>query len=185
MRPLPAMQRRRAAVASVVGHGAFIALLGLLSTRAELPSVESPLIFAELIPASREPAATSTAPPAEPAAEPAEELAPAPQPAPAPPLATEPNPSEPTPAPRPPTEEPEPELVSPGERTVEPLGEPPPVERLAELPQTNAEPLAESPEAPEPLVAEGLPAAAPANTEEPVRSLAGHEERAVRRRLSS
>ena len=75
--------------------------------------------------------------------------------------------------------------MPPGERTVEPPGEPPPIERLAELPQPTIEPLAESPEAPEPLVAEGLPAAAPAETEEPVRSLASHEERSVRRRLSS
>jgi hypothetical protein len=181
MRPLPTKQPRRAALASVAGHGAFIALLTLLGTRTELPSFESqsPLIVAELITASLEPSVTSTTPTAEPVAEPAEEPAPAPPPAPPPQTA------EPPPAPRPPVPEPEPEPVAPREHTVEPPIEPPPLERVVELPQPDVEPIAEVPEAPEPQVAEGLPAAESADAEEPVRSFASHEERAVRRRLSS
>jgi hypothetical protein len=176
------MQRRRAALWSVAGHGAFIAVVTLLGTRAGLPSFESPLIVGELITATLEPAATPAATPLEPAAERAEEPAPAPAPTP------EPQTTEPAPAPRALTPEPEPEPAAPEERTVEPAPlEPPPLERLAELQQPDVESVTELPEAPEPLVAEGLPAAdAPAVvTEEPVRSLASHEQRAVRRRLSS
>jgi outer membrane biosynthesis protein TonB len=181
VRRLPSTQRRRAALVSIAGHGALIALLTLIGTRTELPSIEPGLILGELVTASREPVATPAEPPAGPVAERAEEPPPAPAEAPA---------AEPSP---PVVElqrerQAEPESTAPQERPAEPPAESEPdEERLAELPPADVEPVAELPQAPEPSVAEGLPAAdAPAvATEEPARALASHEQRAVRRRLSS
>src|SRR5688572_18994366 len=76
--PLPTMQRRRAALVSVAGHAALLALVTLIGTRTELPSFESRLIVGELVTASLEPAATPAEPPAGPVAERAEEPAPTP-----------------------------------------------------------------------------------------------------------
>ena len=178
-RPLPAAQRSRAALASVVGHGAFFAVLALVGIRTQVPPIDSPTIIGELFTASPWPAANPTTPPAAPATVSVEEPAPVPEPEPEPP--TPPTTAEPASPPLPPIAEPDLAPVAPRELPPEPA----PVERLAELPQPEAEPLADSPQAPEPLVAEGLPAAAPVDTEEPVRSLASHEERTVRRHLSS
>src|SRR5688572_1002196 len=179
-RPLSIL-RRRAALVSVAGHGALFALLTFVGTRTELPSFESPLIVGELVTTSLDPAATPEEPPAAPVAESAEE------PAPTPPAEPQTADLEPPPAEQPEAErQPEPLRTAP-ERTVEAPLEPPPVETLAELPPPDVEPVAEAPQAPEPLVSEGLPATeAPAEVaEEPVRSLASHEERSVRKRLSS
>ncbi len=176
------MQRHRAALWSVAGHGTLVALLTLVGTRGGVPSFEAPLIVGELVTATLEPAATPAAPSSEPVVERAEQAAPPPTPPP------EAQTTEVAPAPRPLTPEPELEPAAPEERTVEPPPlEPPPLERLAELPQPDVESVAELPEAPEPLAAEGLPSAdAPAvDSEEAVRSLASREQRAVRRRLSS
>jgi len=185
VRLLQAMQRRRSALASIFGHAVFIAVLTLIGTRSELPSLDSPLIVAELVTASLEPATDPTTAAPEAAAERAEEPAPAP-PEPAPETAA----TEPAPQPLP--AEPPPERATPPERAVEPLP-PSPVERLAELPQESAEPVAdaaetEAAEAAEPLVAEGIPAANTPQVSEDVqavRSLATHEERTVRRHLAS
>jgi hypothetical protein len=208
------MQRRRAAVGSVVGHGAFIALLTFIGTRSELPSFEAPLIVGELVTASVEPETSAAAIPPAPIAEQAEEPSHTP---------SERNVAEPTPA----LPEPEPQPETPDERALEPPAEPLPVHRLAELPQpdvelaaelpqSNVEPVAELPQpndepvaelpndepvaelpndepmpelarAPQPVAAEGLPAgeATADPADEPVRGLASHEERAVRKHLSS
>jgi hypothetical protein len=166
-------------LASAVGHGAFIAVLALVGTDVGPPSFESHLIVGELITASRAPTVPTTAE-LEPAAEPAPaEPPPAPEPAPEPEAAT-PEPA-PTPAP-----EPQPEPLPPRERTVEPPAEPAPDERFAELPEPAVESVADVPDARPPQAAEGAPAEAPTEaTPGPSRSLASHEQRAVRRRLSS
>ena len=185
MRLLQALQRRRSALTSIFGHAVFLAVLALIGTRSELPSLDSPLIIAELVTASLEPAADRTTAAAEAVAERAEEPAPAP-PEPAPETAA----TEPAPQPLP--AEPPPERATPSERAVEPAP-PSPVERLAELPQESAEPVAdaaetEAAEAAVPLVAEGIPAADTpqvADDVQAVRSLASHEERTVRRHLAS
>ncbi len=192
MRRLSGKQRWRAALASVAGHGAFLAALALLGARTGPPSFESPLIVGELITASREAAGTSPTPPAEPVAEPTAELAPEP-----PAAAAEPEAAPPAPNP-PPAHEPEPERIEPPQRTVEPPAEPSPAERFAELPEPAVEAVAELPksaveavdevpQAPPPQVAEGAPAGeAPAiAADAPSRALASHEQRAVQRRLSS
>jgi hypothetical protein len=179
MAPLPTGQRRGATLVSIAGHGAFVALLTVVGTHTGRPSFESPLIVGELVTVRVEPAAA----PAEPDLPVAE---PTPEPAPQPP-ATE------QPAPQPPATEqtapaPEPEPAPPRERTVEPPSEPKPVERFVELPEpAPAETLAEALGSEPPQVAEGLPAEASAAeaAEVPSRALASHEERAVRRRLSS
>ncbi len=90
MRPLPPLQRRRAIVASVVGHCALFALLAVVSTRSTPPlSIESPLIMAELV-TVLEPAATPAATIDDLAAGPASAETVPPEPAPAPEPPTEP-----------------------------------------------------------------------------------------------
>jgi hypothetical protein len=181
VRLLRAAQRSRAALVSVLGHGAFLTLLALVGIRTQMPSIDSPLIIGELFTASPWPAENPMTP-AEPAATTVEEPAPAPE-----------LPPEAAPPPRaaeavspPPIAEPQLQPVEPPERALEPATEPAPEERLAEVPPPEAEPLGEVPEAPEAVAAEGLPAAASTDTaEDTVRSLASHEQRAVQRRLSS
>jgi len=172
VRPLQVMQRRRSAFVSVVGHGAFIALLTLVGTRPEPASNESPLIMAELITAL-EPAAT-TAPlvPEAPKA-PAEEAAPAPQPPTAELDTTAP------PPPPPPQREAEAEPVAPLEPATQP-----PIEQLAEIDEPASEPpVPQSPAESEPLTAG--PAAETVVDDTPRRSFASSEEQSVRRKLSS
>lgn len=180
--PLPPLQRRRAALASIVGHGLIFALLAGLGIRSTSPVGESPLIVAELVMApepSASPAATvdesSAAPPQ---AEPENEIV---EPAPAPPA-----PLEPAIAAPPPTPQPEPEPAP--QRDPEPPAEPP-VERLAEA----FEPPPVLPAAPseEAAPAEATEAAEAAETAEaapavgPSRTLESHEQRTVHRQLSS
>ena len=179
VRPLRAAQRSRAALVSVLGHGAFLTVLALVGIRTQMPSIDSPLIVGELFTASPWPAENPTTPP-EPTTT-AEEPAPAPEPAPEPPTPRVAEPTSP-----PPIAELEPQPVEPADRPPEPPAERAPDERLVELPPPEAEPLGEVPDAPEAVAAEGLPAAESTDTaEEPVRSLASNEQRAVQRRLSS
>ena len=172
VRPLPPLQRRRAIVASVVGHCALFALLAVAATRSTPPpSIESPLIMAELVTAL-EPAAAPAAPIDDPATDPASAETVPPEPVPEP----EPQPTErvmvaPT---SPPPSQPAPVEQDPPPEPVEP----PPVERLVEALEPPAAPTA----------AENVPTAAttPADPAvEPGRALASHEQHAVRRRLSS
>src|SRR5262245_40303709 len=115
------MQRRRSALVSVVGHAVFIAVLALIGTRAQSPSLESPLILAELVTAL-EPSSTSVEAVAPEIPEaPAEESVPAPQP-PAAEVTTAPDAAPPPPPPV------EPETP----RTVEPASAPP-IEQLVEV----------------------------------------------------
>ena len=171
MRPLPPPQRRRALVASGAGHCVLFALLAVVGTRSPpSPSMESPLILAELV--------TALEPAAAPAAT-IEDLT-------AGPASAETVPPEPVPEPEPPPTEPltvaptspPPAQPAPVEQEPEPA-EPPPVERLVEVleppaaPATTAEDAAtETPAPPDPTVAPG-------------RALASHEQHTVRRRLSS
>jgi hypothetical protein len=169
MRPLPPLERRRAIVASVVGHCALFAVLAVVSTRSTPPlTIESPLIMAELV-TVLEPAATPAAT--------IDDLA-------AGPASAETVPLEPTPAPEPLTEpvtvappSPPPAQPPPSEQEPPPdPAEPPPVERLVETlepPAATAEDVATAATTPtEPTVAPG-------------RALESHEQHAVRRRLSS
>jgi hypothetical protein len=170
VRPLHALQRRRSVLASVVGHGALIALLAVVSTRTPEPTLESALILAELVMTAPEPAASAVA-------EPAAEGAPN-EPAPEP-VAEAPEQREPAEAPpRAPRAEPQPE-PSPVKPT--------PSERLAEAPEPAAEPAAGPPETEPAQLADesrSIPSSPPAAPNES-RSFASHEERAVSRRLSS
>lgn len=180
MRPLHAVQRRRATLASVLGHGALLALLALVGARAPQSSLESALILAELVTSAPVPAADTAIAAEEPAPERAvedavpqverepavaePELEPRPAPPPAPRAEKLPEPSEP-PA--------EPEI----ERRVAESTEPPLVP-APELPEPEPEPAevaAESPSAPAP------PPATPRESQ----AFASHEQRAVSRRLSS
>jgi len=178
VRPLQAMQRRRSALVSVVGHAAFIALLAFVGTRTDRGSSESPLIMAELITAL-DPAATSSATVIPEAAEaPAEESTPAPQPT------AELDAAAPAPPPPPQPEEPEP--VAP--RTVEQSPEPPPIEQVADVEEPATEQAIEPPAPESPSEAE--PQATTPETETvvddtPRRSFASNEEQSVRRKLSS
>ena len=164
MGPPPLSLLRRAAIASVAGHGVLIiALLVLVEPRGTAPSVESPLILAELV-TVLEPAAA----PAPTTSDVTAGSAPA-EPSPEQPTPTEPPPSvapqvvESSPAPPPPELEPE--------RAVEPPTEPPPLERVVEVLEPPAAPVpAEERSADDPV--EPLPAAGPS------RALASHEERA-------
>lgn len=173
VRPLPPLQRRRAALASVVGHGLVFALLAGLGIRSTAPIGESPLIVAELVMApkpSASPAAAideSSASP--PQTEPEREIV---EPAPAPPAPLEPAIAAPPPTPRP---EPEPAP----QRDAEPPAEPP-VERLAEaFEPPPVLPPAPSEEAAPAAVAEAVPNVGPSRT------LESREQRTVRRQLSS
>jgi len=177
VRPLQAMQRRRSALVSVVGHLGFIGLLTLVGTRPQPASNESPLIMAELITAL-DPAATTAAPIAPEAPDaPAEESAPAPQPPTAEVDTTSPAP------PPPPQREAEAEPAAP----VEPAPEPP-VERFAEVDEPASDPAIEPPVPERPAESETLATAPAAETvvdDEPRRSFASKEEQSVRRKLSS
>ncbi len=190
MRPPPPVQRRRSAIASVIGHGVAFALLAI-GTHSTPPAIESPLIVAELVTAL-EPAAAPELTASEAAVDPAP-AEPAPElPAPLePPASTEPRVVAPAPEPAPPVEPPEPaaEPPPPLERVVEAL-EPTPApaeifEPVAETPaEAIVEPVAEpAVETPPERVAEAP--AAPVPTPTPGRALASREERAVMRRLSS
>ncbi len=173
VRPLPPLQRRRALVASVAGHCALLALLAVVGTRSPPPpSIESPLIMAELV--------TALEPAAAPAAT-IDDLT-------AGPASAETVPPEPVPEPEPPPTEPRngsADLPAAGAAGTGRAGasdrpaEPPPVERLVEVLEPPAAPAAtaedaatETPAPPDPTVAPG-------------RALASHEQHAVRRRLSS
>ena len=170
-RPQQPLQRRRATLVSVVGHGVALALLALVSARLTPPQGESPLIMAELVTAL------------EPAAAPApiaSDLAPDPEPA--DPLPDQPLPPEPetpvepqavAPSPTPPPRAPEPEP----EHTVEPPSVPQPVERVVEV--------LELPAIPAPVEESPAELVEPAQPIGPTRALASHEERAVLRKLSS
>lgn len=178
MQPLPIMQRSRAALWSVAGHGGLIAALALVHTRTDLAPFQpdSPLIFAELVlPAA--PVADTVADAEIPAAERSETPAgePAPRGAPEP---IEPEPIEPaTVAPAsPPPALPEAEPRQPPSPSLDPIAEPLPKPRLAEAERPLKEPLevqsppeqlaeAEQPAEPEPTperVAEALEPAPPA-----------------------
>ena len=180
MRPLQAMQRRRAALVSVAGHVALVAVLVLLGTRTNGPYDESPLILAELVTAL-EPSATSPVAVAPEIAEAAAE-----EPEPAVPPAVEPDP-EPQPE-QPLQPESVPEPVAPS--AVEPPAESPPLEQVAEIEEPVAEPSTEpvaEPTSPT-EAAEAPPEEAVATTvpdDAPRRSFASREEQSVRRKLSS
>jgi hypothetical protein len=175
VRPLPSLQRRRSALASVVGHGVVFTLLAGIGIKSAPPVTESPLIVAELVTAL-EPSALTTAVVDErsaspPQVEPERQIA---EPAPEPPAPPEPEIAAPVPTPEPPVlpepeppRDPEPAAEPPPERLVETL-EPPPV-----LPPTPID----EPAPAQPV--ETAPAMGPS------RALESHEERAVRRRLSS
>jgi len=176
VRLLQAVQRRRSALISVVGHAVFLAVLALIGTRAQGPSRESPLILAELVTAL-EPSATSVEPvsPEIPEA-PAEESVPGPQP----PAAEVDTAPEAAPPPPPPVE---PETP----RTVEPASAPAD-ERFAENETPDVEPAIEPPAPASPSDgAESAAAVAPETVvdDAPHRSFASHEQEAVRRKLSS
>ena len=173
MRPLPPLQRRRAIVASVVGHCALFAVLAVVSTRSTPPlSIESPLIMAELV-TVLEPAATPAATIDDLVAEPASAETVPPEPVPEP----ERQPAEPVtvaPTSPPPAQPPPSEQEPPPDPA-----EPPPVERLVEALEPPAAPAA---------TAEDVATAATTPTEPtvaPGRALESHEQHAVRRRLSS
>ena len=190
VRPPQLLQRRRAAIASVIGHGAAFTVLAVLGARSTMPpAIESPLIFAELV-AAIEPAAApaltesdvsagsaSSAEPAAPEAPTPVEPAASDEPEAAAPFAERPPPAPQLPpsAVEPPPERPEPPALP--ERVVEVL-EPPPA-------PTDTDAAAVAP------AAEGRTEPAPETDVEPVpnvapgRALASHEERAVMRRLSS
>jgi hypothetical protein len=182
VRPLHAVQRRRAAVASVLGHCALLTSLALLGARSPQPSsLESTLILAELVTAAPEPAPVAAIASEEPAPERAIEE-------PVPQVEREPAAAEAELEPRraPP---PAPRAEQPPEPSIEPPAEPPPAQRLADAPEPLPEPAPEllEPE-PEPaqLAAESPPAPTPPSAaQRESRSLASHEQRAVSRRLSS
>jgi hypothetical protein len=177
MRPLQALQRRRAALVSIAGHVALIAALGFAGTRASSPSNESPLILAELVTAL-EPSAVSPVEVAPEIAElPAEEPAPAIESP-----ATDPEPERPL--------EPQaaPEPVAP--RAVEPPTQSAPIEQVADGEEPIAEPTTEPVAEPtSPAEAAATPeadaVAVNAAEEAPRRSFASREEQSVRRKLSS
>jgi hypothetical protein len=180
VRPLHAVQRRRAALASVGGHGALLALLALIGARSPQPSLDSALILAELVTAAPEPAAVTAIAAEEPAPERGVED-PAPQRE-REPVATEPE-LEPKPAPPP-----APRAEQPPEPALEPAAEPAPTQRLADAPEPIPEPPPEPEPEPEPAqVAAESPPAPPSPPAAPheSRSFASHEQRAVTRRLSS
>jgi hypothetical protein len=170
-------QGRRAALASIVGHGVALALLTFVGVRSTLPTGESPLILAELV-TSLEPSTVPTAPAEE--AAPAdvalavEELAPEePEP---------PAPAPPAPEPEPRAEQvaenpaPAPAVPSPVETERVPAEEPDAAERFAGVDEPAAAPPAEEPA----TVADAGPL-----TSGPTRALEKHEEDAVRSQLSS
>ena len=176
-RPPHALPRRRAAIASVVGHGVVLALLSFVSVRHAPPSTgESPLIMAELVTALDATAALTRAP-TDAAERPLDRAVEEPRPA------EPPAPLEPRPAMRPaepattaPAPEPEPEpqhevepaaAPAPPEHVVEVLEEPPAAPTVAEAATDEAPP------------AEVTPAGGPS------RALASREQRAVQRKLSS
>ena len=176
MRLLQAMQRRRSALLSVIGHAVLISALAFIGIRAGSPSHESPLILAELVTALEpSPTAAVDIVPEAPEA-PAEETAPAPQP----PVA-ELDPA--APAPAPPAQ---PEAES--EPTPEPT-ESPPIERFAELDEPATEPVIEPPASASPSEAAEPPtpgaAAETVADDTPRRTFASHEEESVRRKLAS
>ena len=205
MRPLPFMQRSRAALWSAAGHSGLIAALALVHTRTDLApfQAEAPLIFAELVtPAARE--ADGAADAEVPAAERAE-TADAPLDEPVPPGAPEPpepatvTPARPPPPPReaerepPPLPPPDPILDAPSEPRLVEAERPPelPVEaELAPDPQLAealepVPPMAPAPELaplPELPAAHAVPSVA---VEPPSRTLVGSEAETVRRKLSS
>jgi hypothetical protein len=165
-RPLQPLPRRRAATASVVGHGVALALLALVGTRSVAPPGESPLIMAELVTALEPAAAPApitsdvTAGP-----EPEESLSEPPiQEEPPPPAEPQPLTVERAPPSGAPQPEPEP---------AEPFVEPPPAERVVEVLE------------PPPAAAVPTEPVEPVQPIGPRRALATHEERAVLRKLSS
>jgi len=181
--PLRGKQQRFAVLASALGHCAFFALVAFVGIRsAAPPGFESQLIVAELVLAPLEPAATAPT-----AVEPTLEPEAAPAPAPREALEAEPARSPPEPPPAAPEPEIQREPAAPPERTVEPPAAPTPDERLVEIEEPAVEAPTDLPETERPLVAEGAPAAATpaALSEGPSRALASHEQRALRRRLSS
>lgn len=179
MRSLRTWQHSRAAILSVVGHGALFALLALI-TPAEAPVSEpGPFITAFIVPAER------AAPRPAPAAPSADLVERATEPAPPPPAPLGPPPLEPEPATAepPPAAAPSTTPLPPSPEPAEPAETPPAaVVEAVETPSAETPPT-ELP-SPEPASAPAVASAAEQDRA-PGRVLEPHEDQALRRRLAS